>query len=327
MSSPDPAQFGELMAELRAARPATPTALRAHVLELREPAARSRRSFRRPAFVLAPAALAATVAAAVVIGVVQSGGEQPLVQRGPSQPESATLKGAAAPSRTAKQDAALPGTASRAQRYEAELTLRVHDLSAQTKRALRLTRALGGYVRSVDYGQGADAGSAELVVRVPVERVQQAIVRFSALGDILAQHVRIQDLQPGIDRRFRQMQALRRQIAALEREGTPDATAQAALLRRRLVALQREQAQELRRASFATVSLSLRTKEAEAAAPASPGRIERAFDRAGAILVEELAIVIYVFMVALPLVLLAAAAIVGSRSLRRRSTDRLLEQS
>src|SRR5439155_10035837 len=169
----------------------------------------------------------------------------------------------------------------RAQLYGAELTLRVRDLSAATKRALRLTRAFGGYVRTVDYGSGTQSGRAYLVVRVPVRRVQEAIVRFSALGRILDQHVSIQDVQPSIDKRFRQMQALRRQIAALQAKADPASLAKMALLQRELVALQREQAQALRRTSFATLSLVLQTKQSVVAPPKHRSRLHRSVDRAG----------------------------------------------
>src|ERR1051325_7660000 len=98
------------------------------------------------------------------------------------------------------------------QDYEAEMRLRVRDLSATTKRALALTRGFGGYVRSVDYGSGRAAGTADLLVRIPIGSVQAAIVRFSALGTILDQHVAIQDVQQSFDLRFRQLQALRARI-------------------------------------------------------------------------------------------------------------------
>jgi hypothetical protein len=326
MSSFELSEFGELAAELRGSRPAAPEGLRPQVLALGEPAPIARRrSFHRPVLLLIPVGLAAAAAAAVLIGVVQSSGsQQPVAQR----LESTALKGTSAPATpSAVHDSALPATAARAQRYEAELTLRVRDLSAQTKRALRLTRSLGGYVRSVDFGQGQKAGSAYLVVRIPAARVQEAIVRFSALGAILGQHVSIQDVQAGIDRRTRDMQRLKDRIAALEHQGTSEAALQAMVLRRHLVVLQREQAQALRSASFATVSLSLRTKQAEVVPTAHPGRIERTFDRAGTVLLQELAVLVYVVVVALPLLLLAGLAYLGAHSVRRRSLDRLLENS
>jgi hypothetical protein len=327
MSSSELAGFSEIMGELRAARPAAPEGLRAQVLALGEPAPRRQRSFRRSALLLAPAGIAAAAAAAIVIGVVQSGGGGTrTVVHGEALRAQGAVKAAPRPS-VGVEDTGLPATRARAQRYEAELTLRVHDLSAETKRALRLTRSLGGYVRTVDYGQGQKAGTAYLAVRIPVGRVQAAIVRFSALGTILGQHVSIQDAQAGLDLRSRGIQRLKDRIAALERQGTPEATAKAALLNRQLVALQREQAQAIRAASFATVSLALRTKEATVVPPARPGRIERTFDRADTVLMQELAVLVYVVVVALPLLLLAAGAYFTARSLRRRSLDRLLENS
>jgi hypothetical protein len=333
MSSLDVGGFDELARELRAARPVAPARLREHVAALEAPAPAprpQRRSFRRFGLVLAPAALAAALGAAIVVGVVESGsGPEPVARQGALRKQPAVLRAKATESAPAPAaaDAGLPATKGRVQRYEADLTLRVADLSETTKKALRLTHRFGGFVRSVEYGSGRKRGHADLVVRIPLPRVQEAIVRFSSLGTIIDQHVRIQDLQPSVDRRFARMQALRRQIAALEGDSSPEAQAKRARLRAGLVALQREQAQTIRRAGFATVALALRTKEAEAAPPSKPGRIERALDHAGTILVKELAVLLYVLVVALPLVLIAAVAFVASRAWRRRSLDRLLEQS
>src|SRR5262249_47772453 len=105
--------------------------------------------------------------------------------------------------------ASIPATPGRAQLYSADLTLKVKDLSSATKRALRLTRSFNGYVRTVDYGSGAQSGTAYLTVRIPVGSVQEAIVKFSALGAIVDQQVSIQDVQPQLDKRFRQMQGVR----------------------------------------------------------------------------------------------------------------------
>src|SRR5262249_16186608 len=155
---------------------------------------------------------------------------------------------------------------------------------------------------------------------------QGAIVRYSALGSILAQHVSIQDLQPSIDRRFRKMQELRHEIAVLEAQGTSEARAQASMLRGRLVELRKEQAQTIQRAGLAPVAVTLRTKAAAVVPPSRPGRIERALDHSGTILLKELAVLLYIVIVAAPIALLAAGGYFGARALRRRSYERLLEQ-
>ena len=68
----------------------------------------------------------------------------------------------------------------------------------------------------------------------------------------------------------------------------PQAHLRLARAQRLLRALQRDQSRVLRRTSYATVAVGLRTKEAEQVVPTKPGRIERALDRAGHVLVREL---------------------------------------
>jgi hypothetical protein len=343
MSSPDliDPRFDELVAELRSARPAAPADVRSRVagLTAEEPApARRRFARRRGGLVLVPVVVAA-VAAAVVVGVVDSGGNggqrenlaaEQAVPRPPPSAKTSPLQTAQAPA----AQAALPATsAGRTQLYAADLTVRVKDVSAATKRALDLTRSFGGYVRTVDFGQGARSGSADLVVRVPVGSVQAAIVRFSALGRILDQHVSIQDVQPSIDARFRRLQSLRVQIARVQEQlaapGLTDerqAALEAKLTRARaeLIAVQRAQAQARKRASFATVSLGLRTKAAQVVPPPPPSRVDRTLDRIGDVLLVELEVVLYVLAIAIPLAVLAALAVWALRGGRRRSEERLL---
>jgi hypothetical protein len=329
MSPPD----SILAAELRAARPEASAELRARVVEIaaREPATPRpllpRRRLRRAALLLAPAAALAAVGVAAIVGATSS-----------SRPEHATTLRAAAdaaaeaPAPAATAGGALAPQKGRAQDYEALLRLRVGDLSAQTKRALRLTRGFGGYVRSVDYGSGSEAGSAQLVVAIPVGSVQASIVRFTALGSIVEQHVSIRDVQRELDARFRLLRSLREQIGTLRRRlGTANLPAAERRLleealaraRARLVAVRREQAEAQRGAAFATVSLSLTSRDA-AAAPSRPGRLERALDDARSILLRELVVLVYVAVVAGPLALLALLLSAGSRVHRRRSNERLL---
>jgi Domain of unknown function (DUF4349) len=354
MSQPD---HGAIVNEIRSARIVTSPELRARVLDLGAavPPAPPRRGlpWRRMSLVLVPAAVALALAGALIAGLAGSGKKN----RSGAPPERATgtaLSGVAhggvgTPTVQAErqQDTAkalggaggvgsIPATAGRAQRYESELTLKVHDLSTTTKRALRLTRSYHGYVRSVEYGSGKERGSAYLILRVPVGIVQEAIVKFSALGEILDQHVSIQDVQPTIDRRFRRMQAIRDQIAKLQAKLenpalTPDERTalenQLVARRRRLVLLQRQQAALQRQTSFATVSLSLRSADKATVVPHEPGRIERALDRSGSILLDELKVVVYVLIVGAPLLALAFLLFGGAKVRRRRAEERLLSTS
>lgn len=320
-------RYEELVSELRATSPVASPELRERVRRIAASpvAATTPAARRRPrlGWVLAPAAALAAAAAIVVVVVVVVDDHSTRTTAVP-QPSVAALD-RTAPKRTANapeglgtfggKAAVAPG--SRAQLYEAQLTLRVDDLSGKTQSALRTTRRLGGYVRSVDYGSGADAGKADLVVRVPINRVQQAIVGFSGLGKILDQHVSVRDVQTRLDRRFARITELRAEIPTLSGEELDRAQAE-------LVQLEQAQGRDRQRTSFATVSLHLRTKEAATVVPVAPTRIERAIERAVDVVTAELAAVVYVLLVAGPFLLLGAALVFVGRALRRRSDARLM---
>lgn len=357
MSQPE---YEAIVEEIRASRLSASPGLRDRVREIAAAAPlppRERRGlpWRRWPLVLVPAGAAVAGAAALAVGLATSGKNDrtttvagaPVHEVAP-QPESQTLRAAPPPADSSTTLRAkstggggsagaggLPATRGRAQLYESELTLKVGSLSNATKGALRLTRLFHGYVRSVEYGSGTERGSAYLVVRVPIGSVQAAIVKFSALGEILDQRVSIQDVQPTIDKRFRQMQAIRDRIAKLQAKlESPTLTAEerAALEnqlvaeRRSLVVLQKQQAALERQTSFATVSLSLRSND-KAVVPHEPGRIGRALDRSGSILLDEVKIVVYVLIVGAPLLALAVLALGGVKVRRRRDEARLLSTS
>ena len=303
-------RFEEIAAELRSTAPVATPELRERVREIASrPPAPARRRFRLR-WTLAPIS-AAALAGAIAIGVADL--------RDSTQPTPvAAVARTKAPEALGSLHASSPVTPGhRAQLYTAQLTLRVDDLSRSTQRALRTTRRLGGYIRSVDYGSKTASGTAELVLRVPIARVQQAIVRFSGIGTILDQHVSVRDAEPALDRRFVRIAELRRTIPTLS--GAERLRAEAELR-----VLQRAQARDRARASFATVSLHLQTKEASVVVPASPGRIERALERATDVVATELAALVYALVVGAPLLLLGVAAFLGARALRRRSDARLL---
>jgi hypothetical protein len=227
----------------------------------------------------------------------------------------------------------LPPSGSRAQIYAVDLKLRVNSLSSTTKRAIQLTRAWGGYLVTVDYGSGQKSGTAYLVLRVPIVKVQTAVAKLSALGTIADEHVSIQDVQGQLNKRFSQMQDLKATIAGLRAKLTDTtltasarAFFQATLARRvaQLTKLQDQQTAQKARTSFATLSLDLETKKAAAAVPSKPGRIGQALHNIGRVLATEAEVLLYVLLIGAPFILLAALLLVGHRALRRRTEDQLL---
>jgi hypothetical protein len=339
----------EIVEELRAARPRASDALRLQVMTIaaqpvpRTPTFRERMRGRRRLTLVVPAGAALAMAAAVVIGVSRSGSPatvgsaapESAARSAPTTGESLAAPPAAADASTAQKAAPGP-TAGRAQRYSAALSLQVEDsdaLSDATQQALAIARDLGGYVVSVHYATG-DEGSASLTLRVPSTNAADAVTRLSSLGTILAQDVQIDDLQESLDGLDRRQQQVRARIAALtaaidradtdaERARLEEQRSQARAELRELRATRAATAAEARNA---TVQLDLQTKaDVGAAAPGS--RLDRALDKALAVLAWEAVVVLAVAIALAPLALVAAGVWATRRTRRRREEERLLAAS
>lgn len=327
----------DLVTTLRAETPGAPATLRERVASLTATPPPPRRFTTRRVLAFAgPAVAGLTLAVAVAVGVSSAiqgpdraaelqRGEivlQPIQERTGAVPQPAIDESQVLgePPRRAR---ALSPSAGRAQDYRATLTLLVDgtdELSATTQRALRAARRLGGYVVSVNYATPEPGeGTAAVQLRIPVSRVQAAIVQFSGMGRILAQDTQISDLQQGLDQ-------LTRRIRALERRAADLRGAERARVLAQIAALRSQRAEINRRAAFATVSLDLTTHEPKEPA-AAPGRLERALGDAVGILLAELVIAAYALIVASPLIVLLAAAFFGSRAYRRHADQRLLERA
>jgi hypothetical protein len=332
----------ELATELRSARPSASPELRERVLavaaqeEPRRPP-RFTLPLRRLAVVAVPAALALAIGGAVVHGLVHSGGSGRTVA-GTSAVHSGTVgqklkhegaAGALAPL-PARARAIAPSTPSRLQRYTASLRVQVKNLNAlsdATKRAMRFARLLGGYVASVQYSAPKNGrGGASIIVRVPVDRVQDAVEEYSGLGTILAQHVSIVDVTKAVQEEAKEIARLQADIARIEAGGvTPPERARLSAEKARLDYLTKLKAATVRRAELARVKLVLTTKPKQAAA--STGRFDRTMSDAGGVLLREAEILFYALIVAGPLLLLGAGAALLARAQRRRFERRLLEPS
>jgi hypothetical protein len=332
----------ELATELRSARPSASPELRERVLavaaqeEPRRPP-RFTLPLRRLAVVAVPAALALAIGGAVVHGLVHSGGSGRTVA-GTSAVHSGTVgqrlkqegaAGALGPL-PARARAIAPSTPSRLQRYTASLRVQVKNLNAlsdATKRAMRFARLLGGYVASVQYSAPKNGrGGASIIVRVPVDRVQDAVEEYSGLGTILAQHVSIVDVTKAVQEEAKEIARLQADIARIEAGGvTPAERARLSAEKARLDYLTKLKAATVRRAELARVKLVLTTKPKQAAA--STGRFDRTMSDAGGVLLREAEILFYALIVAGPLLLLGAGAALLARAQRRRFERRLLEPS
>jgi hypothetical protein len=330
-------RFEKLAAELRAGRPAAPEALRERVLAL-APAAPPRRRFepnlRRLVPAVAFAGLAAAVGVATVIGVVHGSQREPTRGARSAAPQRTVQHGSAQgrspvradPSENFGADKALGvvPTRSRLQQYDAFLRVRVKDqseLSRRTQQALRFTRKLGGYVVSANYSAPGKSGTSSLALRIPVQRVQAAIAVFSAYGVLVSQRIVLKDLQQKVDALAIRIRRLRARIAGGEPQAQLDRDK--AVLR----SLLKSRQATVHRAQLASVALTMAVAAKQKHAAATPGRFQRTLDDAGSVLVRELELLLYALLVAGPLLLLGGAAVLTSRSLRRRADQKLLERA
>jgi hypothetical protein len=321
----------ELTALLRDETPTAPSELRERVtyITATAPPPRRRISLRRVLVWAGPVALTTSCLVALVVGLssaldssrstdeqAESAGSTVANLERRYQADLAEREAADEALQTLplprRSRAAVPApTPNRAQDVQADLRILVddpNDLSAATQRALRTTRRLGGYLVTVSYGTPEPTeGTATLRVRIPVSRVQGAIVQFSSLGRILAQQTVITDLQQRLNEVTRQIRRAKGNKA-------------------RITALRRERTELNRRAAYATVDLGLTTHEPQQEA-ATPSRFDRAVDDATGVLTAELAIAAYLLIIASPFLVLLAAAFAGSRAYRRYADQRVLERA
>jgi uncharacterized protein DUF4349 len=327
-------RFEKLALELRTSRPVASDGLRERVasLDAGEPAG-PRWTFRLPSrrmmLGLAGAALVASFVAAGVTGHTRSSqrlsGQAPKrtmvrhfgVATGGKALENNSLRSVA----KTPVGSVLAPNRSRLQRYDATLRLRVKDvdaLSNAARRAMNLSRSLGGYVASVHYAtHGAKRGGATFVLRVPVASIQTALGKLTSLGTILSQQTGILDVTRRADRESNQITKLERRLA----EATPE---EAPAIRLKLKTLRAKHARLLRSAQLARITLSLTTPAKQAAA--TPSRFDRTLDDAGSVLLRELEILVYALVVAGPLLLLGGAGILTGRRVRRQADSRLLDR-
>jgi Domain of unknown function (DUF4349) len=342
----------ELVRELHALPISAPAHVRERVRALGEPAPRRVRlsapPLRRTLLVVAPACVAVLLAAAVVRGLLFSGppAEHPsaLVKINPraSQKTSSghAISGSFNAVTQASQDRALPTLSrTRHQDYQADLRVRVNDYDAlgkQTAAAMRVTSELGGYVASVEQSTTAGApGEADLVLRIPVGKVETAMIRLSALGTVLDQHVSIVDLEQAVQQQRQRIRSLRLRIVRLTEALKQSLPADVRLrlqfqlddARQALARATGAHKATLREAALSRIALTLTTEHPVAITKHHSGRFGTAIRNAGDFLAAAGAIALLVLIVISPLLALGLLWWYGARAWRRHEERRLLAEA
>lgn len=340
------ARLQGLALELRSGAPTARDELRRRVRALAS-APRGRRvlaSRPRVVLVLAPLALA-TVAGSLVLGRVGIGSSG-------SETAKRGVPGAAALQRAPLHTAGEPLTSNlsltpfrptldadtRARHVDMWIELRVRDadrLSAAANNAMRVTRELGGFVASSTVGTRGNEGRAEISLRVPVGRVDDALFRLSQLGAITGQRVVTEDRQADIDRSSQRIEALRRAIQIAELRlgsGTLTVTQRLQLqiklarLHGELTSLRRSRARLVREAATADLTLVLHT-QAAASGKANKSGVGGIVGDALHLLGRAGAISLFAAIVLSPLVVLALLIWLVRRRRLRRQEAQLLGQA
>ncbi len=317
----------DLVAELRAARIDAPPEVRARVRLI---AAGDTTPGRPPTFTWRRALVVALpVAAAIAATIVVTRPSHHRAEFSAAQATTVVHGAVAVPSAGARKTPApiapTPST-TRVQRYGAYLALQVptpNGVSTGVKQALRITKSLGGYAGSVHAATTGTSGSADLSLRIPRTRVQEAIARLSAIGTITAEQVDVQDLQAGLNAADRTIARLQRRLATLRAEPPSQATAtRIAALVTQIQRLQRAQAATIRTARYATVRLHLETPVATQG-PAHHGPLHGL-----RVVFRWLGIgAVYALALGAPLLLMVWLAWIVTRTFRRRREDDLLSRS
>jgi Domain of unknown function (DUF4349) len=352
-----------LVRELRAGAPTAPAPLRARVHELVEQPERRRRALpqRRAALAVAFVLLAVT---AVAAGVVFTGGQRQagddaaageVVDEGATDMPAPTTVPTEEPGFAGKRpalswgptDAVLNDGADQAaplpprgRATDVRLWMEVRlpgadELSAASAEAMAIVRELGGWVAASDIDTDGNEGRAELALRVPVGRVEDAVVRLGELGTVTGERVATVDLQTGIDQRDLRVERLERAVRELQLKLASGTLTPEEELRARLQVERHENAiEDLERANLAAqrqaaiseLALVLHTGEAAVKEEEDEGGAAGAAGDALDFLAAAGTIALFSAIVLSPVVLLLVLFWLAFRARSRRVEAKLLDR-
>jgi hypothetical protein len=349
-----------LVRELRSGAAAAPAPLRVRVRALAEQPARRRLAFPRRRTALALAFVLVAVAAVGAGLAVRDGGGEPTAapkelaevaaptasEAAPSEPGGADLD-AVVRAQAEKDESwtlmqgrfSAAGESSTGRATDLSLSMAVRlpgadELSEAAGEAIAITRGLGGWVAASDIDTKGNEGAAKLALRVPVGRVEDAVVRLGALGTVTGQRVATVDLQAGIDRRVDRIEQVNRAIRVQELRLESGTLTPAQELETRLrIERLRNEAADLRRANLADrreaatseLALTLHTRAAAAAQEEDENGVAGAAGDALRFLAAAGVIALFLAIVLSPVALVALFLWLALRTRSRRVEARLLD--
>jgi len=348
----DTHEFDDLVAALREERPRIDPSF-ARELDARAAGGfpKPRRRFRLPQISVGMQAsavgLAAVAAVVVTAGVISSSETTSSDSDGGSAATSAARPSQAAKTapdmtlRSPASGAAAPAPGSlggRLQEQSASVTLvaPAGDVAEVGDRILGVADQVGGFVVSSDVrATDGTSGGGDFSLRVPADRLDDALARLSRLAHVQSRQQGIEDITAQRNvARDRLLEASAERRSLLGRLAEADSDNEVASLRARLrdvstaIAAARAELQRVvRRGRFATVAVTLTAKQGGAVAPPDDGKWTPGDAVRDALRVLEVAtgVLLLLGAVVAPLALVAAAALAARRVAGHRGRERVLD--
>ena len=216
--------------------------------------------------------------------------------------------------------------------FSLELEVPLDDMSRVADQVTAVTNRHGGFVLDSSVNSGREDGGGDFSLRIPSDRLRPAlrdlaglapVIRQSQEGrDVTRQHVTAKD-------RLQAARAERRSLLRRLEEAATDQEAEAIRQQLDLVAGEinglRAQLRDLRlRTDYAVVNVSLLVAGEQDDNGGVGGSFDDAVDDAGGLLVGFAGVLIRVMALGVPLALIALAAWLGTRGLRRRRRESAL---
>ena len=212
-----------------------------------------------------------------------------------------------------------------------ELEMPVDQMAQVADQVTTVTNRHGGFVLSSSVSTGGDSAGGDFELRIPSSRLRPALRDLAALADVRTQTQTGRDVTREHVTAKDRLQAARAERRSLLRRlelATTDEEAEAIRRRLDLVAGEinglRSQLRSLRlRTNYAVVTVSLLPKDGDQGGGAG-GSFDDALGDAGSLLVGAAGLIVRALAVALPLGLIALAAWLAGRAVRRRQRESAL---
>lgn len=216
--------------------------------------------------------------------------------------------------------------------FSLELEVPLNEMARVADQVTAVTDRHGGFVLSSSVSSGEDGGGGDFSLRIPTAQLRPALRDLAELAPVIRQSQEGRDVtREHVTAKDRLQAARAERRSLLRRLAVADTDEEAEALRRQLDLLAgeinglRAQLRELRlRTDYAVVTVSLLVPGDQDDGGSGLGSFDDAMDDAGRLLAGFAGVLIRALALAVPLVLIALIAWLGTRAARRRRRESAL---